>query len=405
MKTKEISFTLPFAIALYEFVFFAPPFGKREEAGTVRRFLYLLPYLLTLPIIPLSMVGSDRPWGGLLSELGEYARETEEMPRDVYLFTQFRVIVDYIRLAVFPAGQNLYHHYALSQSFFEARTVLSFAFLLSIFVFSIWLLRRSRKTSNAYGLIAGFGIMWFFLTLSVESSVIPITDVMYEHRMYLAMFGAASAFGAGAFHAFERAGVKNMAAAGCAFMVFTAAPLAAATFERNLVWRDELTLWEDVVRKSPELDAGHNAVGVVYIKRGRIDEAIEKFAAALRLNPRYAAAHYNLGVAYYHKDMLDSAIGHYTMALEFRPDHAAANNNIGVAYARKGLLDEAIGHFENALKSRPDYPEAYNNLGLVHEKKGLMEEAAGFYRSALELNPQYEEARNGLARVRGGMKR
>jgi len=35
----------------------------------------------------------------------------------------------------------------------------------------------------------GFAVVWFFVALSVESSLIPIHDAMMEHRMYLAMPG------------------------------------------------------------------------------------------------------------------------------------------------------------------------------------------------------------------------
>ena len=39
-----------------------------------------------------------------------------------------------------------------------------------------------------------FGIIWFFVTLSVESSVIPISDVIFEHRLYLAIVGVSLCF-------------------------------------------------------------------------------------------------------------------------------------------------------------------------------------------------------------------
>src|SRR3989338_567242 len=55
MKTKEISWTLPFIVLLYEFMFLSPfsfqPFGKLRAGFSA--FSYLIPLLLTIIIIPL----------------------------------------------------------------------------------------------------------------------------------------------------------------------------------------------------------------------------------------------------------------------------------------------------------------------------------------------------------------
>src|SRR3990167_7117322 len=191
MKTKEISLTLPFVIILYEVMFFAP---TKQNYGFAKRLLYLIPVTLTAFIIPLSLIGTDRPVGDMIGELREAAQETEEISRDVYLLTQFRVIVTYIRLLFLPINQNLDYDYPLSHSLFEPQTFVSFLFLSAIFVFAVYLFIRSRRTDNAHGLLISFGILWFFITLSVESSIIPIRDVIFEHRLYLPSVGIVIAF-------------------------------------------------------------------------------------------------------------------------------------------------------------------------------------------------------------------
>ncbi|MDO9288796.1 MAG: hypothetical protein Q7T83_08385, partial [Thermodesulfovibrionales bacterium] len=90
MKTKEISFTLPIIIVLYEFMFFG---GKIK-----RRILFLMPIIRTMLIIPVSLIGIDKPIGDAIGELKEAEQETGEIQRWSYLFTQFSVIVTYIRL-------------------------------------------------------------------------------------------------------------------------------------------------------------------------------------------------------------------------------------------------------------------------------------------------------------------
>ena len=98
-----------------------------------------------------------------------------------YLFTQFRVIVTYIRLLFIPINQNLDYDYHIVKSLFELPALASLIFLGSILTIAIRIFSKYRLIS--------FGIFWFFLTLLPESSIIPIKDVIFEHRLYLPMVG------------------------------------------------------------------------------------------------------------------------------------------------------------------------------------------------------------------------
>jgi len=105
MKTKEISFTLPLMLILIEVVFFGSP--------TRKQWIALIPFLLTLLIIPLSHPGK-------IGELeAGFAKGTTEISRLDYLFTQFRVILTYVRLLVLPIHQNVDYDYPISHSLLE----------------------------------------------------------------------------------------------------------------------------------------------------------------------------------------------------------------------------------------------------------------------------------------------
>ena len=121
--------------------------------------------------------------GGLLEDVSRLTQETENVSRWSYLCTQFNVLVIYIRLLFLPIGQNLDYMYPFKTGFFDGYTPLAFAFLIGIIGIGIWNIRKRPVIS--------FGIFWFFITLSVESSLIPIRDALFEHRLYLPMFGFA----------------------------------------------------------------------------------------------------------------------------------------------------------------------------------------------------------------------
>ncbi len=407
MKTKEIAFTLPMVVILYEFSFFKTPLKKK--------LLFLLPVLLTLIIIPLSIMNVDKPIGDILSDVSERTRLQTDIPRGDYIMTQMRVITTYIRLIFFPVNQNLDYDYPIYRSFLTPSVLLSFLFLLSIFGIGLYLFYASRLRSQAkdsiqngqrmahggdlpYYRLIGFGTFWFFITLSVESSVIPIVDVIFEHRVYLPSMGAFIAITTSVFllterlknrwHAIDRAVISVLA-----IIVMV---LAGTTYARNIVWQDEVGFWEDVVSKSPAKSRTHYNLGVAYDSNGFSDNAIEHFIQTLQINPGYRQAHNNLGIAYLYQGKIAQAAKHIRTALKLEPDYPEAHNNLGLVLRSQGNIDLAIEHFMTALKLKPDYPAAHINLGVGYGTKGLTDKAIEHFRKSLEFNPGLPEAHNNL---------
>ena len=125
MKTKENAFTLPLVAVLYEMFFFQGPLKKR--------LLRLIPLLLTLFIIPLTLMGTHNTAGQTMGQINDPGAPGVEMiSAEDYFFTQFRVIVTYIRLLFLPVNQNLDYDYPIYHSFLDPGVLLSFLFLASI---------------------------------------------------------------------------------------------------------------------------------------------------------------------------------------------------------------------------------------------------------------------------------
>lgn len=382
MKTKEISFTLPFVITLYEFIFF-----KNNKV----RPIYLVPYFLTLVIIPLSIFFGPELDSGNGQDVAEYIRESQlrdlrVLSKTNYLLTQFRVIVTYMRLLILPVNQNLLYDYPVYDSALALPVILSFMFLLAFFLSAVYLLTRSLKAVNGYGLVISFGILWFFMTLSVESSIIPINDVIFEHRIYLPSVGMFMAFCSFVFCIADYMKIKRAAAVILLFVV--GASFGAASYKRNNVWKDSVSLWEDVVSKSPASSKSYNNLGLAYYVEKKLpEEAIRAYRIAVKLKPDNAEAYNNIGQIYYDSGLIDKALEEYRMALKFKPDIAMTHNNIGLIYHRQGLLDDAVKEFMAALRQWPANADVHYNLGLVYARKGYLDEAINEYILALKEKP------------------
>ncbi len=391
MKTKEIAFTIPITAAVYEFVFFKGKPGKR--------ILYLLPLFLTMFIIPLSLIDMDKPLQELLGEAQSKTIVRDTISRTDYLLTEFRVLITYIRLIFMPLNQNLDYDYPIYSSFLHPSVFLSFFALAFIFGLGIFLLYRYRNTVTHTRLIA-FGIFWFFITLLVESTLIPLLP-LYEHRMYLPSIGLFISLSTSIFVFVERYKErwKNVEKINIFVLSIIIVILAMSTYSRNKVWHTEISLWEDVVLKSPGKTRAHNNLGNAYRNHGLIDEAVEQYSIAIKLNPAQPNAYNNLGNIYQEKGRVDDALQLFKIAIKLKPDYVKAYFNSGLAYKSKGMINEAIESYMTAVKLEPDYFSAHHNLGNAYVAKGLLTEAVKYYKIALNINPNNPDVHNNLGVV------
>jgi protein O-mannosyl-transferase len=154
MKTKENAFTLPVTIAVLDFLFFSGP--------ARRRVLFLLPFLAAMLIIPITLIGINKPVGEIIGRMSDpEALGYHGMTRDAYFFTQLRVIITYLRLLFFPMNQNLDYDYPLRRSFGDPEVLASFFFLLCVIGFAFYLNRRSAKRERGLR-VAAFGSVLVF---------------------------------------------------------------------------------------------------------------------------------------------------------------------------------------------------------------------------------------------------
>ncbi len=372
MFTKETVFTVPFAILLYEYYFF--------RSTVVSHWKFLLPvccFCLLIPLIIFSTGSIDF----------DKLRAMQEGPEGIiyispleYLFTQFRVLVTYLRLFMFPINQNLDYDYPLARTFFSIETVISIFALAALCAAGVWSFSKQR--------IISFGIFWFFLTLSIESSIIPIRDVIFEHRLYLPMAGLSVLLIVLLYECLRNINLRLFYAVVAVALVGS----ALLTYHRNSVWHDELTLWNDAVKKSPQKVRPYNNRGRAYGNMGEYDKAMDDFRRAIQINPRCAEAYYNLGLVYALKGDDENALKNYDQAIALYPNYAAAYNNRGLVLVNKKAYDRAIADYDQALRITPRSPDVYYNRGLAYFHKQNYDQAIADYSQALLLNPRYGNA-------------
>jgi len=124
-------------------------------------------------------------------------------------------------------------------------------------------------------------------------------------------------------------------------IVIILANYSIAAYQRNFIWKDDFSLWDDVVEKSPNKARAHNAIGMYYYKKQKPDEAIPFFQQSLFLRPEYGIGHNNLGLCFLAKGRIDQAIEEFKLAIKTKPLNGMWHVNLGIAYWKKGLHELA----------------------------------------------------------------
>jgi protein O-mannosyl-transferase len=391
-KTKEISYTLPLTVVLYELMFFTENFRKKVFAlgltilaGCGAVFCFLL---------------SGRSVGQLLGYLDQAARLDSSMSRWDYLATECRVIVTYLRLLIFPAGQRMDYDYPVFHSFLNPEVLLSGILLCSLLTAAIYCLYLSRRCSGphagnaAYLRITAFGIFWFFITLSIESSIIPIIDVIFEHRMYLpsvGLFMAAAALVslAGGTGRLIPGWPRTPILAGTAIAILL---LAGTTFARNRLWSDPVSFWQDNAAKSPRKGRVFHNLGLALERSGNLEGAMQAYRTASDLCPDPSEPMASLGLIYIKMNRLSEAEEVSRAALTLDPHAIGPHNNIGIVYGIIGRYEEALKEFYQEVKNSPNRAETHNNIGFVYTQQKRYPEAFQEYETCLALDPGYVQA-------------
>jgi tetratricopeptide (TPR) repeat protein len=176
--------------------------------------------------------------------------------------------------------------------------------------------------------------------------------------------------------------------------------LAAGTWRRSSVYKNDETLWRDNVAKNSSAWLAHDNLGTALWQAGKIQEAMAHFEQALRIKPDYAETHDNLGAALWQAGRVQEAMEHWEQALQIKPNDSKAHSSLGLALVGQGKLREAAEHWEQALRIKPNDARTHYNLGVALEQTGRTQEAIRHYELALQIKPDYAEARNKLARLR-----
>jgi hypothetical protein len=326
LGTKEIAAALPLVLLLWDRLLIGgdPERARRRLVG------------LHLPLIALvAAAGIAR----MLVFLGEPAGATSP---GRYLAVQPVAWWRYLGLLAVPAGQSIVHRVEPPALVIGLAAVALAAAAITL----VWWRRRMP--------VLALGAAWFALVLG-PSSIVPLTETMAEHRVYLASVGLFVAVGTLAGTAFARLAVR-----GARWRVATRAVAAATlvglftlTVARNALWADPVALWTDAARKAPQVWRAHFGLGNALAEAGRCGEAIDAFRDTVRLAFE-AQALLNMATCLAAERRVEEARRMYQRLLTVEPRYAPAHYNLALLALSHGQRDVAHRHFLSAVTAEPE---------------------------------------------------
>jgi len=283
--------------------------------------------------------------------------QASEVGRWQYLWTQTEIVLRYARLVVWPSGQSIDHEVTWRAVPWSGLAPLALAVHACVLASAAVLWRQSHR-------LAALPIVWLYVTLAPESSIYPIDDAMFEHRMYLPLFGVSLAFAL----LLQRI-LTRRAALGVALALIIIAALSMTTVRRNLVWNTQESLWADALMKAPDKARPNMAVGWLAGNRGELELARRHLLRAVEIDDDYAMAWNNLGVVADRSGDPELAVRAYSEASRLYPNESILHSNRAAALRRLGRLDESEAAFLRALELDGGNRSARSGLAALREQR------------------------------------
>jgi Flp pilus assembly protein TadD len=336
---------------------------------------------------------------------------------------------------VLPVDLSAHYETPLIPSLLDPTFLITSCIAIGYVLLAWYTLGRSRR--------AVLALVWVVLTITPVLNVIPLSDgnrFIAERYIYLPAVGFSVLVGhiiGRLWHVGQNPSRRWTRPA----TVFLACVLLQwylfGTLNRNVVWRNEVNLWTDVVSRAPQSYQPYFNLAVARRNAGQFDKAIKLFEKsyekapgsegkgivlsnmalvfylnkdygrakeylekALALIPENPGVYSLLGDVYFMQTAYEKALEQYEKALGLDPEFKRPLIGIGMAYFRLGRTDKTISHFEKVKSIIPNDGRLYYYLGAAYENRGMYEAAVEHYTVYLKLLPDDSKAPKIAARLK-----
>lgn len=386
--TKEIAIMSPFLLMIFDWFFIAQgnfeAFKSRKifygfyAAAIFGVYLYFLKPTFFINLFGFKMEARNNI-GNILTE-----KATDKILPLHFFISQFKVILHYLFIFVWPFNICVEYDWKLVKSFFSFDCFVPFLLLCTL----IGAIIRTLSINRAN--IAVFGLIWFFVSIAPRSSFYPSSELLTDYKTYTGSVGITfmlalllvKLFTLALDYARKYKYLYLKKEFDCVLMILVALPLGFLTYQRNKVWSSGENFWANIIQNAPGKARAYNNYAVALSEKQLYKESIPYYQKAIDMDGSYPDPLNNIAVAYSCLGDLDKAIDALRRSIMIQPLYPEAYNNLASFLIPKKEFDQAEKALHYALRLRPYYGKAYFNLGKIHLFRNENEKAFECFKNA-----------------------
>jgi tetratricopeptide (TPR) repeat protein len=313
-----------------------------------------------------------------------------------YLITQPYVILHYFLTFFWPTGLSADTDWGILPGIRNFRFFTGCGFILLMLGIAVYTSRSALLRPIS------FGILWFFLALIPTSSIIPLGEVLNDHRMFFPFVGLViSVSWAIGLAVFKLTGPGHSLTVKYKILILLPALVllsacAYGTWKRNAVWHSEESLWLNVTVKSPGNGRGLMNYGLIKINESKYAEAEQYLNRALQLLPNYSYIYVNMGVLKERTGDYAGAENYYLQGITLGPGYSTHAYMYGQFLYNQARFVEAQVMLQKAIELSPAYIPPYVILMKTYALLGEWDLLKSLAAGTLKIAPGNPDALAGL---------
>jgi tetratricopeptide (TPR) repeat protein len=314
----------------------------------------------------------------------------------LYLITQPYVILHYCQMFFVPNALSADTDWQLLHHILDWRFFIGALFILVMVVIAFITSKKIQLRPIS------FGILWFFLALIPTSSIIPLGEVLNDHRMFFPFVGLCISVSWTVALLFQKFTplfskyVPRYKIVSVLILCLILTTYAYTTYKRNEVWHTEESLWHDVTLKSPKNGRGLMNYGLTKMAAGDYVTADKYFGKALKLLPNYPSLYVNIAILKAATHNTSDAETYFKKGIWFGSTYPDPYLYYARFLNKQGRYTEAETNLKTALALSPANLYVCATLMDVYENTANWDELKKLALNTLQIAPDDADAKNYL---------
>lgn len=303
------------------------------------------------------------------------------------VFIFFYAMADYFIRLLLPLQLSMSYAYPVKNGPWLPVQFYLAPVILVLIVGALYKLKVSKK-------VLIVGLAFFFLSVTLTQSVLLIDNFManrYVHLSYIGLYFILAEMNENILNASFVGWQSNLRTGWIAALVVFALGFALLTFNRNFVWRDSMSLFDDVIAKQPGIAWVYGSRAVMKMGEDDMEGARRDFDESLKIDPNYAFSLYYRGVLNYRTAKYQAALTDLNNAILNDPKVPGTFRDRGKV--KMALQDNAgaLEDFNQAIKLNP-HSDALYWRGTLQYNLGNYQAALTDLNTIISVVPNYDAA-------------